>query len=429
VFVLSLVVLAGAPRIGAARTSADAAAAAAATAAATADAADAATTAAATTPEERPSLADALDFSDASAPVRRALFRVQTLLRREGDDEALDVLLRYTADHPDQDHPLVEYYLGSLLQRRGDTAAALPHLRQATELDPSLWPAWRARGEVAYAEEQYAEAATCFAATHARQPEPPPELLHYEAASWILAQQPAKALPPLDELLSGRRGTPERAWYRAYVAACLDAGEPQRARAATDDLVERFPDDAGSWYLAYQQAAAATDWERAALYLEATGFLRPLTHLENRQLGDLYSSIGVPLTAARYYAAALAGAPDSVRGDLYEQLAAAHLSARRHAEALEVLDRGLTAAPNARLWSLKGDVHYVKEEYDAAAAAFASAAELAPKHGRYHLMQGYCAWEMGQYETAAGHLRRAGRDSAYAETAARLLRHVEAERN
>jgi tetratricopeptide (TPR) repeat protein len=243
------------------------------------------------------------------------------------------------------------------------------------------------------------------------------------------------------------------------VAACLDAQRPTSARTAVDELIERFPADDTSWYLAYQQAAAESDWERAALSLQATGYLRPLTRAEQRQLGDLFRTIGAPAAAIPYYEAALEeliGAPAGAaadrsaddrtaadqtversgsgssaaraareRAEAYERLVAVHVAAHRSESALAVLERALAADPTARLWSLKGDVQYRAEDFEAAMTAYARAAELAPDHGRYHLMLGYCAWELGKKAEATGHLRRAAQDAATAEAANGLLRHLE----
>ena len=379
--------------------------------------------AAATPPAERTPLNELLDFATAPPGVRRTLFRVQVLSQRGRNDEAEAALTEHVARHPDEGHPLVLFHLGHLLLQRGEATAALPHLRAATVADPRLWPAWRDLGEAAYAGGRYAEAAAAFDQSWRREPDPPPELLHYTAAAWLQADEPGRALPLTAEMVSGRHGPPPLEWCRTHVAACLAAGEPARADPAMAELVHCFPDDPEAWLLASRQAAAADDRERAAAALETVGYLRPLTRAERVQLGDLYRAVGVPAAAARHYAAALEMA--GAGAELVERLASSLLAAHQRPEALAVLDQALATAPTARLCELKGDVLYVGGEYAAALESFARAAALDPADGRAALMQGYCAWELGQSDVAAAHLRRAAEHPDQAQAAQRALQRLE----
>jgi tetratricopeptide (TPR) repeat protein len=370
---------------------------------------------------ERTPLAELLDYSQAPALVRRTLFRTQTLLQRGNEDEALDALREHLDRHPDQDHPLVRFHLGRILLERSDEQAALPHLRAAVADDPRLWPAWRGLGQAAYATGAYVEAAEAFVQVFRRQPDPPPLLLHYAAAAYLQAGDAASALPLVEDLVSGRLGDPLLTWYRTHLAVVLELHRPGLATAATRDLVRRFADSPDAWYLAYQQAVAADDLERAAAALETAGYLRRLTTSEELQLGDLYRAIGVPVVAARHFAAAVAEAPTA---DSYERLVSSLLAAHRRDEALAVLDDALATDATARLWALKGDILYLNDDFARAQEAFRSAVVLAPESGRPHLMLGYCAWELGQREAAADHLRTAIGFPNEAEAAERALRAI-----
>ncbi len=363
-------------------------------------------------------LAELMDTERTPRRVRLALFKAQTYRERGQADAAIAVLEDHLARHPDQDHYLVRYQLGNLLAMSGNMQEALPHLQKAVQLEPQLYPAWRNLGEVAYELGQNELAAEAFETAFAQDPDSTPEILYYAAANWLFADRADRAVPLCETLVSGRYAAPHLEWYRGLATACVEAGTPGRAAPAMAELVRRFPDDPNAWLLAYNQAAAAGDYRRAALAMTVVGLLRPLTGTEQLQLGDLYGAIDVPATAVRHYAAALA---DSATADRYERLVSSYLASYQLDRALTTLERALADTPTARLWSLAGDVRYRQENYAAALAAYNETARLDPEAGRPHLMMGYCALELGEIDAAAAHLRRAVEFPSQAESARRLL--------
>ncbi len=90
-----------------------------------------------------------------------------------------------------------------------------------------------------------------------------------------------------------------------------------------------------------------------------------------------------------------------------------------------VLDLELAARPAARLFMLLGDLEYGVDRWDAAAAAYARAAELEPGNGRAWLMWGASEVRAGRYDEAMAHLRRAADDPAVADEARRLAAQLE----
>ena len=394
-----------------------------------------------TTPVDTDEMATMMDVSRTPRTVRRSLFAAQAYRDADKLDEAIAVLSKQIADHPGQDHYLIRYQLGYLLAGEGHYAEALPQLEAAVALQPRLYPAWRNLGEAAYEQQDYARAAEAFAQAHALDPDAAPDILYYAAACWLLAERPEQAVPLLRELISGQHGPPQLEWYRGLVSAHLAQEAPARADAAMDSLLARHPADPDAWLLAYQQAAAAGDYREAAVHLTVAGYLRPLTRGEKRQLGDLYAAAGVPIMAARYYAAALADSSSGpaasdwnqdTRSKQQERLAAAYLAAHQPERALAVIENSLAAGPTTRLWSLKGDLHYMREEYEEALAAFGRAVALGDtpdSQGRLLLMMGYCALALDRLDEAAKHLRSATAHPNQAAAARRQLEQIDALRN
>jgi tetratricopeptide (TPR) repeat protein len=373
--------------------------------------------------EGSPPLTELLDPDRAPREVRRVLFRAQTYHERDQTDEAIALLAAFVVENPDQDHYLLRYQLGNLFAISGRFAEALPHLEAAVVLEPRLYPAWRNLGEIAYELGQNARAAEAFEAAFALDPEKTPELLYYAAANWMIAGHADRAVPLYEELIAesrtaGRYEDPRMAWYRGLLGACLELDTPQRAAPAMAELVARDHSNPDAWQLAAQQATAAGDYRRAAVALTIKSFLRPLTYAEQVQLGDLYGAIDVPVAAAQYYAAAVA---DSATAEGFERLAAAYLAGHELDRAAATLTEALAVVPNARLWSLAGDVRYLKEDYRAALEAYRETVRRDPEAGRAFLMAGYCALELEDRQQAATLLRRAAEFPGQAASAQRLL--------
>jgi tetratricopeptide (TPR) repeat protein len=373
-------------------------------------------------PDSAPSIVELMDPDRAPREVRLTYFKAQTYRDRDQIDEAIAVLTEHITHYPDHDHFLVRYQLGNLLATSARINEALPQLEAAVELEPRLYPAWRNLGEVAYELGRNEQAAKAFETAFRQDPDRTPEILYYAAANWLIAGRADRAAPLYEELVAGRYGAPRLVWFRGLLASCLELNTPERAAPAMADLVARFAGDPDAWSLAGKQATAAGDFRQAAVALTVAGLLRPLTYAEQVQLGDLYGAIDVPVAAARHYAAAVA---DSATTHGYERLVSAYLASHQLDRAEATAAQALAAVPNARLWSLAGDVHYLQENYAAALVAYRETLQRDPEADRAHLMAGYCALELGEKQQAAVYLRRAAEFPRQAESARRLLATLE----
>ena len=112
---------------------------------------------------------------------------------------------------------------------------------------------------------------------------------------------------------------------------------------------------------------------------------------------------GVPWLASQRYGMALGG---EAGVEDYERLGSALVAAHETEVAIEILSSALEEHDSRRLWSLLGDVHYLRQEYGPARDAFSRIAEE-DETGRAWLMQGYCALELGEKEAALDLLARA----------------------
>ena len=363
-----------------------------------------------------------LDLEEAPRQVRRAVGKA-LIQQNKGDVEgARATLSRLTEPPASHDHHLVRYYLGGLLARQDSLALALPEFEVAVALEPRFQPGWRILGEVAYGEGDYARAAEAFARAAELDPWDDPELVYYRGVALLQAEDDAAATTLLVDLMAAHPDAP-LGWYRALVSAAAGAGQAERASAAMAVLTSSRPDEAEAWDLAYEQAAAALDYERAAAMLTIRGHLEPLDQRELIQLGDLLMAVGAPARAARVYEEALAGASAPDPREL-DRLVNAHLGAHDRPAALAAMDRRLTVEPDAQVWQLKGEILFGQGEYAAALEAFDQAAGLDPNDRGLDLLRGYCSLELENTVAARGHFAEAARDARYAERAQEALRHL-----
>lgn len=349
---------------------------------------------------------------------RKILLRA-SLYAKSGDPvTAARLLAEHLRDHPDQDHYLVRLHLAQDLSDAGRTDEARDNYRRAVELEPRLDRGWFGLADAAYALTDYDQAADAFERGYAVAPDRPAEVLYYAAAAWLMAEKPEEAVRVLGRLTAGLGEAPQLRWVQCYLAAGSRMQKPEVADHALKGLLAAYPDDPDAWYLKYQYEAARRDFEGAAIALRVVGYLRELSATEEKQLGDLMMAAGVSELAAEHYQRGLT--PDASAAEI-ERLASALVASHETEEALLVLRAALERAPTTRLWSLIGDVHYLRQEYADALEAFGKVAADGDETGRAWLMQGYCALELGRRDEALDLLARASGYPEQQDLAQRLI--------
>lgn len=358
------------------------------------------------------------DVSDVPAEARLALYTAQQL-REEGDpDGAVNVILDFLEEHPEQDHFLVRFHLAASWARRGSLEEALGSYQRSVEMEPLFAQGWLNLGELAYNLGRYELAASALATGYETSEWKDSSVLFFSAAALVMAERPAEATPILEDLVSGGHGDPTMEWHRALIMAYLDLEDAERGEAAVDRMLRQFRDDPDAWRLAFRYFASAGDYENAAIALTIGGYLRDLTREEEMQLGDLFLAVGIPAQASAYYAGALAGGGS--RDDL-ERLASAYLASYEFEAALEAINRALDEEPTPRLWSLLGDLHFMRKDYEASFEAYRRCAEADPEFARAYLMMGYCAIQMERMADAVAPLERAAEFPDQSAKAGQLL--------
>ena len=190
------------------------------------------------TAAERLQVEDPYDTTALPRRVRKEVFLSSAYAKRGDYEQAADVLLRFLAEHPDEDHYLVRLHLAQHLSDLGRTAEALEQYRRAIELQPGLDRGWMGLGDAAYDLERYEVAGEAFLAGYECSTERRPEVLYYAAASYLMAEEPDKALPIFEDLVTRYGGRADLKWYQGLVISALGAGRARagrrRGRSAAD---------------------------------------------------------------------------------------------------------------------------------------------------------------------------------------------------
>lgn len=351
---------------------------------------------------------------------RKLVFRAVAKAKRGEHAEAAELLSSHLEAHPDQEHALVRYHLARSYDALEQYEDARREYGRAVELEPRLDAAWFGLGHVEYNLGHYGSSGVAFQRAFERALDPQPETLYFAAAGFMLEEDYASAAPLLDELCSGNWGTPRHDWYAQLASCALALEQPELARGHLDRYLQVQPDNHEAWFLQYQFEVGQKNYRDAAVDLTIVGYLRELTPREQRVLGDLYNVSSVPALASRRYRAAMQG-EDVPQAEDYERLVSAYVASHDLDAALQTLEDGLASDPTPRLWSLLGDIHYLRQDYEGAITAFTELAELDPGAGRPALMIGYCHMELGNRGLAIQSLVAAAKFEDQEDLAVRLL--------
>lgn len=383
---------------------------------------------AAQTEQELRAEQEAIESGDGlSARGKKALFRARGK-QDDGDfEEAASIMSEWLNGNPERAHPLLLFNLALSHFALEQDRLAYEDLTKAVELEPRYGRGWLRLGEAAYELGKYTEAGEAFWKAYDLTPEHTPEILYYAGVSLLMGKEPGRALEALEKLLDEHRDGADLDWYQAMISAGVEAERPGIVGPLVDQLLDDNSSESRAWELSYQFAVGREDYRAAAVSLTVAGYLRPLSHDEVVQLGDLYAMISVPVQAARYYQEAMnmpATDVETGRADEFKRLASAWLGAHDHDRARATLKTALAEKETVGLWSLLGDLEYLDGDFEAALTAFGSACDLDQDFGRGWLMMGYCAIELGRDVEARRHLNKAAEFPGTEANARNLLGRV-----
>jgi len=356
--------------------------------------------------------------------VQEAVYKAQQAIIKKDYINAEKILKKFIEKHK-RSHYLIEFTLGNLLFQTDRKREALYHYKGSTNLYPDYSDAWQNMGTTYFDLKQYEKAGNCFLRAYEineKRHKNKPDVLYYAAISYIMAKKEKKALPHLQQLVSGKLGPPKTEWLQALLKVYIDLKLEERAFNIAYTLIDKEGDDPRWWKILAQLYLQKGDYKNAVAAFTIYSYLTPLNQEETMLLADLYYAIGLPLVAAKYYERAVTFKSD--RASYYEKLASAYIAAHRPDKAKDALNRALNIKPTSQLWFMMAQILYEREKFKEAYEALRKSTKLNPKKAEAWLLMGYCALHMDKKDLAREALKKASKFPKQKKMAKELLKQI-----
>ena len=316
--------------------------------------------------------------ADARVPVETA--RLDPVLRPAADalaartwlieqvmDQAIAALNAAVAAWPEES--VWHEQLASLYLQTDEVAAAIPHLQQALEANPSN-----------------ADAALTLARALRQNGQLPEALQSFSQAVRLFPDQ-------------------TRVWQEAGEVA-LEVGDPEQAEDWFERACTLAPSDGHSLIGAARAALARGKTRQATERAQSAARLSPSDADVLLGLGEILEKQGKAGEALQAYDKALANASDTIPVQLFKGRLLVRLG--RAQEAADDLRRVLTeSSSNDRAWAALAEISEATQDLDTALRAAANAVRIAPRNPAYHHTLGRLARRSGHLDRALDELHRA----------------------
>jgi tetratricopeptide (TPR) repeat protein len=243
--------------------------------------------------------------------------------------------------------------------------------------------------------------------------------LAYAGSAFLQAGDYRAALAPYRELTADRPA-PDPGHLRALLRIYIELENYPAAEAAAVRLVNLLPTDATGWRALGQIRLQRQGYDEA---LAAYAVLREMGAAcadELRTLARLYQHRGLPLAAARIFAASYDGVV-SIEPRHYDLLVDLYAAGGDLNAALCWLERRQREHPDPLVLMRRGDLLYRAGRFDEALTAYLQVKQLSADDGRQFLMAAYSAWYLNKYNLTRELAERARRHDAFRRHAVALL--------
>ena len=354
---------------------------------------------------------------------RNILGSAQKAIAKKDYTGAEKVIEDFMRKDRENKHYLLEFTLGYAMTMAGKCKQALTHYQASVDLYPDYVLAWQNMGKVCFDLKQYERAGDCLLKVYELNEKKDPSTLYHASASYIMAKKEKKALPYLEQLISGKFGVPKTRWLEALLNVYVNLGLKERAFKVVHRLIKKDEDNPSYWKILAHLHLQQNDYKNGVKAFTIYSYLNPLKREETVLLGDLNQAIGIPVKAAQYYEQVF-NLKEKTSSLDYEKLASAYLAAHKPKKAGDALARALKKKPSSRLWFMMGQVLYEEEKYEDAYHAFKKSAVLNKENGQCWFMMGYCALQMDKKEKAKAAFQKAARFPQQQKMARKMLKHV-----
>ena len=341
------------------------------------------------------------------------LYQAQRALQVGDALQCATMIHSYMEQYPDAVPYPFYSLLGTCYHQLNDYPKATQAFARALELQPDDAQLSINLATCHYLDAHYAQAGRQFAHSYQLQRTKDPELLYQAAIAYIQGEQYRQAKHSLTNLLNS--GVPPKAnWYELLLSCHIELKEWQQGQQLLGRLLLLQPEHEPYWRLKAQIALQQEQYTEAASALEVILRLHGDSRDDLTQLAGLYRYMQAPLRAADLLTRAYGSAPAAEQS---LELARLYHQGYAYDQALAAVDTGLQLAPhNAELRSFKAQLLYDRGSYQQLLSLSATATTP-----RQHLLQGYAAWQLGQWQTARSHFKQALSDRRFRSQARNAL--------
>lgn len=341
------------------------------------------------------------------------LYQAQKALQVGDAGQCVTMIDSYMAEYPD-DIPYPFYsLLGACYHQQNKYPKATEAFATALKLQPDDAQLSINLATCYYLDGHYDQAGHQFAHSYQLQQDKDPQLLYQSAVAYLQGQHYRKAKHSLTTLINS--GTAVKAnWYELLLSCHIELKEWQQGQQLLDRLVQQQPEHEPYWRLKAQIALQQEHYVAAASALEVTLRLHGDNRDDLSQLAGLYRYLQAPLRAADLLTRAYGTAPATEQS---LEVARLYYQGYAYDQALQVVDAALQRTPkDEELHSLKAQLLYDRGSYQQLLALSATSATP-----RQHLLQGYAAWQLSQWQTARNHFKQALSDRRFRSQARNAL--------
>jgi len=169
-----------------------------------------------------------------------ALTRAKEEMKKGRNQEALNLLARYSRKNSSKTHPQIPFLKGLIEYRLKRFKDSEILFKKAIELDPCFGEAWQNLAVLYHQQKQPAKAANAMEKAFALIKPENPDLQYQSALFRLMARQPEKALKTLEQLT--QQANPRTQWLISLVQARKALGQTAKSAEALEKAYEKCLD-------------------------------------------------------------------------------------------------------------------------------------------------------------------------------------------
>jgi len=332
-----------------------------------------------------------------SPATRSALVTSQEALNQDQYGKARQILLSYLKDHAEEAPADAYWLLGNTWFLEDKLAQACDAYQKGLGCFPENAALHQNYAVASYLNKDFREAGDYFVKAFELAPESPDISLLFKAGSaYYNCQCFDRAKDCLNRLIEGAE-TVKPQWRKLLVYTHVSLEEWDAAETALTPLLKDNPAQSDYWNLLARLHINRDNYRDAATALNIAYEIKPPEPESWENLADLYFYLNAPLKAGDCIAKGYGG---EFSAEQCEKLAHAYARSLRYDKAVEYINKAIEKDPAADRYKMQATFYYRDRRFPNALASFEKAIKHAPKDDWAHLMLGFCAMAVDDWELA-----------------------------